>query len=271
MADVVERTVRVLHRLHDELVGLAGRLSEAEARAESYCDEWSVAQVFSHLGSGAEIGREELSAALAGEDPPARENIWARWDALEPADMVREFAPSDARYLRFIDDLVEAGTPAPEEIRVPLHGWSLDLQTFLVFRLLEVGLHQWDVRAVRDPTVEVDTEAAQLLLEAYPLQFVGYAADSTVVERIGPALVRAEVAEVGRTVDVVVTRPVMVMHDRELPEAAKSLPVTTVVIPTAGALSRWLSGRLDAAHAPAALSVRGAVDLDDLRHLFPGG
>jgi hypothetical protein len=80
MADVVERTVRVLHRLHDELVDLAGRLGEGEARAQSYCDEWSVAQVFSHLGSGAEIGREELSAALAGEDPPARENIWARWD-----------------------------------------------------------------------------------------------------------------------------------------------------------------------------------------------
>ena len=271
MADVVERTVRVLHRLHDELVDLAGRLGEGEARAQSYCDEWSVAQVFSHLGSGAEIGREELSAALAGEDPPARENIWARWDALEPADMVRGFAPSDARYLGVIDDLLEAGTPAPEEIRVPLHSWFLDLQTVLVFRMLEVGLHQWDVRVVREPTVEVDTEAAQLLLEAYPLQFVGHAADSSVVERIGPALVRAEIAEAGRTVDLVVGTPVVVVRDGQLPQAAKGLPATTVVIPTAGAWSRWLSGRLDPAHTPAALSVRGPVDLDDLRHLFPGG
>jgi hypothetical protein len=271
MAEVVERTARVLHRLHDELVDLAGRLGEAEARAQSYCDDWSIAQVFSHLGSGAEIGRKELSAALAGEDPPARENIWARWDALEPADMVRGFAPSDASYLATIDALLEAGTPAPEEVRVPLHSWSLDLQTFLVFRLLEVGLHQWDVRVVHEPTVEVDTEVAQLLLDAYPLQFVSLVADASVAERIGPALVRAEIAEVGRTVDVVVGTPVLAMRDGQLPEAAKSLPVTTVTIPTAGAWSRWLSGRLDPAHTPAALSIRGPLDLNDLRPLFPGG
>jgi hypothetical protein len=271
MADVVERTVRVLHRLHDELVDLAGQLSEAEARAQSYCDEWSVAQVYSHLGSGAEIGREELSAASAGEDPPARESIWARWDALEPAEMVRRFAPSDARYLEVIDDLLEAGGPAPEEIRVPLHGWSLDLQTFLVFRLLEIGLHQWDVQVVREPTVEVDTEAAQLLLQAYPLQFVGQAADSSVAQRIGPAVVRTEIADVARTVDIVVGTPVMVMRDGQLPETVKSGSVTTVAIPTAGTWCRSLSGRLDPAHTPAALSIRGPVDLNDLRHLFPGG
>ena len=124
---------------------------------------------------------------------------------------------------------------------------------------------------MRQPTVEVDTEAAQLLLEAYPLQFVGLVADASVAERIGPALVRAEIAEVGRTVDVVVGTPVLVVRDGQLPEAAKSLPVTTVAIPTAGASSRWLSGRLDPAHRPAALSVRGPLDLNDLRQLSPGG
>src|SRR4029450_9488818 len=97
--------------------------------------------------------------------------------------------------------------PAPEGVRVPSHGWSLDLQTFLVFRLLEVGLHQWDVQVVREPTVEVDTEAAQLLLQAYPLQFVGQAADSSVAQRIGPAVVRTEIADVARTVDIVVGTP----------------------------------------------------------------
>ena len=226
--------------------------------------------MFSHLGSGAEIGREELSAALAGEEPPARETVWARWDALEPADMVRGFAASDASYLAAIDALLEGGRPAPEEIRIPLHSSSLDLPTFLVLRLVEVGLHQWDVRVVREPTVEVDAEAAQLLLEAYPLQFVGLAADASVAERIGPALVRAEIAEVGRTVDVMVGTPVLVVRDEQLPDAAKSLPVTTVAIPTAGAWSRWLSGRLDPAHRPAAFDVRGPLHLDDLRHLFPG-
>jgi hypothetical protein len=256
--------------LHGELADLAEELGVSDVLARSYCDEWSIAQVFSHLGSGAEIGRDELVAALAGEGMPDCESIWARWDALEPADMVRGFAPSDARYLALVDDLLDRGALARDDLRIPLHGWSLDLKTFLVFRLLEVALHQWDVRVLREPAVEVDAEAAHLLLEAYPLQLVGGAADASVAERIGPARVRAEIADAEQAVEVVVQPPVLVVPERELPDAAQGLPVTTVAVPTAGAWCRWLSGRLDPAHTPPAVEVRGPVPLDDLRQLFPG-
>ena len=41
---------------HDLLAGLATGLDEAGATRMSYCSEWTIAQVYSHLGSGAEIG-----------------------------------------------------------------------------------------------------------------------------------------------------------------------------------------------------------------------
>jgi hypothetical protein len=45
-----------LHRGHDDAVSLARGLSPDDYKRVSYCPDWTVAQVFSHLGSGAEIG-----------------------------------------------------------------------------------------------------------------------------------------------------------------------------------------------------------------------
>ncbi len=49
-------------RLHQ----LARGLDDAQLEAQSYCSEWSIADVLSHLGSGAVIMRRNLEDVLAG-------------------------------------------------------------------------------------------------------------------------------------------------------------------------------------------------------------
>ena len=60
--------IAVLRDSHDRLASLAEAVSEDFLTHISYADAWTVAQVFSHLGSGAEISVMLLEAALGG--PP---------------------------------------------------------------------------------------------------------------------------------------------------------------------------------------------------------
>ena len=53
--DDVHAVVDALRRSHLEHVALANAIGPTAATEMSYCTEWTVAQVYSHLGSGAEI------------------------------------------------------------------------------------------------------------------------------------------------------------------------------------------------------------------------
>ena len=83
MSELVDRTITALRAEHDALVALLGTIGDGEGlSAPSGADQWTIAQVYSHLGSGAEIGRAPIARA-AGEQVRAEDNqtIWARWDA----------------------------------------------------------------------------------------------------------------------------------------------------------------------------------------------
>ncbi len=79
--------IAVLRRSHERLVSLTGFLREDRLTAVSYASEWSIAQVLSHLGSGAEIGQIMLDSALTGDGTLDRERvppIWDAWNAKSP-------------------------------------------------------------------------------------------------------------------------------------------------------------------------------------------
>jgi hypothetical protein len=86
-----------LRRSHRELAAFAGTISPAGETRRSYCAEWTVAQVYSHLGSGAEIGLANLDAGLTGGPLPDPQPIWNRWDSLTPEGMISGFASADNR------------------------------------------------------------------------------------------------------------------------------------------------------------------------------
>jgi Mycothiol maleylpyruvate isomerase N-terminal domain len=92
--------IGALRHSHDRLQALVGPLDLAQLEQRSYASEWSIAQVLSHLGSGAEIFGLFLQAGLAGQEPPGRDTfvpIWNAWNAKDPraqaADGLRSGLP----------------------------------------------------------------------------------------------------------------------------------------------------------------------------------
>src|SRR5690348_546816 len=67
--------IDALRESHDALRANVEPLDESRLREGSYCSEWSIAQVLSHLGSGAEIFGLILDAGLAGAEPPGQETF----------------------------------------------------------------------------------------------------------------------------------------------------------------------------------------------------
>src|SRR3954463_10791628 len=70
----------------ERLRDLATPMSEEELTARAYPTEWTVAQVLSHLGSGAVIMQRRLEDALAGQDTPDdfALGVWDTWNAKSP-------------------------------------------------------------------------------------------------------------------------------------------------------------------------------------------
>ncbi len=104
MSQLVDRTITALRAEHDTLADLVRTLTDEQLAATGGAAEWTVAQVLSHLGSGAEIGRAPILRAT-GEDVTAEDNqsIWARWDASTPRAQAEGFLESNARWLELVE------------------------------------------------------------------------------------------------------------------------------------------------------------------------
>ena len=70
MTTLADRTIAALRTTHDDLAALVPGLTDEQLAGPSGASEWTVAQVLSHLGSGAEIGLATLETAL-GAGPAA--------------------------------------------------------------------------------------------------------------------------------------------------------------------------------------------------------
>src|SRR6266508_1914990 len=108
----------------------------------SYCSEWQVYQVVSHLGSGAEIFQRSLEAALDGEQAlsnEGRQAIWDHFNALGPQDVYREARDRLDKLFAYLDAL-----PAEKHNNiVPTFAGELPLPRALLTRLNEMALHSW--------------------------------------------------------------------------------------------------------------------------------
>jgi uncharacterized protein (TIGR03083 family) len=261
MTSITARVIQALRGSHRDLVDVASSLGPQDILRPSYCTEWSVAQVYSHLGSGAEIGRRELSAGLDATMPD-REEIWRRWNALTPQAMIQEFVESDASHL----DALEHAAATTVGPAVRMEGMRLDVGTVVLLRLAEHALHNWDIRVALNPAAEVDPILAGLLVDHYPLQFVSMIANPEVAGRVSPAHVRVDITEPQRTLYITVAGPdVQVLRDDTGTEATGHLR-----LPAAGVWARLLSGRLDPHHTPQAVAASGTPDLATIRSLFQG-
>ncbi len=239
---------------------LASTISKLADRLEdpAYPEKWTVADVVSHLGSGAVIFERRLDDALEGH--PTAEGfapeVWAEWDAKSPRDKARDGLAADEE----LTSRLERFTP-DEAARVQFRFGAvrLDWGGFVRQRLSEHVLHTWDVAVVLDPRAELAAPAAELVIDNLELV----------------ARVSGRPGDVRRDVPVRTTTPtraILVRLGRERVELDFSAPSATqdfeLQLPTA-AFVRLVYGRLDPGHTPSEVSGDPAV-LDVLRRAFPG-
>jgi uncharacterized protein (TIGR03083 family) len=256
MSQLVDRTITALRSEHDLLADLVRALTDEQLATTSGAAEWTVAQVLSHLGSGAEIGRAPIVRA-AGETVTAEDNqtIWARWDASAPRAQAEGFLEHNGRWL----DTVEALTPEQRSSLTVDLGFlpePVPLVTALGMRLNEVANHSWDVRVAFDVHVGVDADSAGVLVDLLtgPVSFMlGFLAKPA--ELAGP--VSVAIPGAGLVIDDAVT----VVDHLESPSATYNGPPEAFV--------RLISGRLKAPYDNG-VTIDGSITLDDLRRVFPG-
>lgn len=254
----VDELLAELRRSHDRLAATLAELSAEQVTGPSYAEEWSIAQVASHLGSGAEIfalfvdaGRRQAPAPGAEDFQP----IWALWNAKTPQDQSRDAVASDATFLSMLESLT------PDERA----GWQLDmfgarqgLAGLLRMRLGEHAVHTWDIAVALDPAATVPESAAALLIANLP-GLVGRAGKPMPNPRTVQVQTPHRSFVLEPTADGVELAPAPAQPDAA--PARLRLPDEAFV--------RLVYGRLDADHTPASVAAEG-VDLADLRATFPG-
>ncbi len=185
--ELVDASIAELRAIHDRLAGLD--LSPEQLTGPSGASEWSVADVLSHLGSGAEINRYTLQGALGTEqEPPANQEVWDRWNALAPAEQAAGFLESDEALVALYEGL-SPEQRASLQVDLGFLPQPVPLATALGMRLNEAALHAWDVEAGLDPAAPLSDDSAALLARHFTetmdfmLGFIGKA------EGVGPTTV----------------------------------------------------------------------------------
>ena len=246
---------------HDRLARLVTPLTPEQIRGQSYCTDWSIAQVMSHIGSGAEISLMMLPGAL-GEGELARPEdfppVWDVWNAKSPDEQAADGLAADERNVATFEGLSDEQL---DRIKLPFFGMDLDAVGMLRLRVGEHVLHTWDIAVMLDPAATVDPVAVTLLIDNVPV----FAAPRLGKVPAEPFAVRIKTTDPDRDY-LLATAETVILAD--WPEDGTDVPVSEISMPTE-ALLRLVYGRLDPEHTPASVSGDLAA-LDTVRPIFPG-
>jgi uncharacterized protein (TIGR03083 family) len=254
--------IETLRRSHDRLAQLAEPLTSDELRDQSYCTDWSVAQVLSHLGSGAEIALMMLPGALGEAEPVSRDAfpaVWDKWNAKSPGDQAADALAVDERQVSTLEALTDDQLA---QMKMDFFGMQLDAVGIVRLRLSEHALHSWDVAVYSDPDAAVSADAAALLIDNVP---------AFLAPRLGKPLdepFRVRITTTDPARDYVLTSGDSVSMEDWPGGSDADSGVPHVTMP-AEALLRLAYGRLDPDHTPASVTGDPAA-LDKLRAIFPG-
>jgi uncharacterized protein (TIGR03083 family) len=252
--------IATLRASHERLASLVAALSPEQLRGPSYCADWAVAQVLSHLGSGAEIGLLMLPAALGQAEAPDREAfgpIWDAWNAKSPDAQAADCLSTDEKHVQALEGLTGDDLAA---ISFPFFGMTLDAAGLVRLRLGEHAMHTWDVAVSGDPGARVAPGAVRLLIDNVP----GFLAPRLGRAPDGAFRIHIKTTDPDRDYLLIAADPVSMPDwpgDGGGADGEVRMP--------AEALLRLAYGRLDPGHTPP--EVEGdAADLDRLRRVFPG-
>lgn len=246
-----------LHRSSDHLRDLVTPLDDATLEAQAYPTEWSIAQVLSHIGSGAVILQRRLDDGLAGRAFPDdfAPGVWDAWNAKSARAMADDALISDAALVERLEGLSDGDLAG---FRFRLGPREFDGHGMIGLRLNEHTFHTWDVEVALVPAATLAPGATALVIDN--LEFA--------------ARFSARPTGSDRTVTVRTTDPERTFAIRLTPDAVTFTPGggngggdPDLTLP-AEAFARLVYGRLDRDHTPA---FEGDADLlAELRRAYPG-
>jgi uncharacterized protein (TIGR03083 family) len=221
----------------------------------AYPSEWSIADVLSHLGSGALISRRRLEDAIAGRATPDdfAKSVWNEWNGKSQRAKVDDGLAADQALVERFASL----TPdESEQLVVSIGPLELDATKYVAMRLNEHTLHTWDVEVALDEGATLPTDAAALVVDNLEL-IARFTAKPTGAQR---------------SITVRTTEPARGFVFELTPDAATmtliDAPANADLTMPAEAFIRLIYGRLDPRHTPA---IKGdVVALDSLRQTYPG-
>jgi uncharacterized protein (TIGR03083 family) len=246
--------IGALRSSHNRFTAVVEPLDDAQVQGPSYASEWTIAQVASHLGSGAEIFGLILDAGLSGGDTPGGDQfspIWDQWNARTPAAQVNESVTANEVFVSRLEQLSDADRSA---FSIDFFGSQLGFPDLAAMRLGEHAVHTWDIEVALDPEATVASDAVELL-----------------VDRLGATAARTAKPDGAGRVVIATSEPARTFVLELGPEVTLA-PVANAAsvdleIP-AEAFLRLVYGRLDAEHAPEEVADHDTVV--KLRRVFPG-
>ena len=251
--------INALRHSHDRLQTLVEPLGQDQLEQRSYASEWSIAQVLSHLGSGAEIFSLFLDAGLAGQDPPGREAfgpIWNTWNAKAPQAQATDGLRADEETVERFESI---DPDQKARLRLRLFGMDMDTTGLARMRVSEHAIHTWDVAVALDPSATVAPDAVGLLVDT-----VGQLAARSAEPDGKQRRLRVSTTDPERHF-ILETGDGISLTESDGSDGSDGVPELRL---PAEAFVRLVYGRLGPHHTPPVEA--DGVDLDELRQLFPG-
>jgi len=229
-------------------------LDDAALERSAYPTEWTIAQVLSHIGSGAVILQRRLDAGLDGSPMPDdfAPRVWDEWNAKTPRAQAESALAADDDVLVRLDALTGEER---ERFAFSMGPMTFDLNGFIGLRLNEHALHSWDIAVALDDDATIPPDLAELVVDNLGLiaRFTGKPVGT-------PTTIVVRTTEPARTFS-------LALGDAVRLDPGASTGDTEIALP-AEAFVRLVYGRLDPAHTPA--TANDPALLERLRRTFPG-
>ena len=236
------------------LRGLVENLDTVQLTTQAYPTKWTIADVMSHIGSGAVIMRRSMEAAVDHTAVPDgfNQSVWDEWNAKDPHAKAADSLVADRQLLDRIAALTDEQR---NEFHVNLGPMSLDFSRYIGLRLNEHTLHTWDIEVVFDPSATLQDEATAVVID-----------NLEVIGRFG-----GKPDGIEREVIVKTTAPERAYRITTTSDSVSLEPTTLAEAPDAEmpaeAFIRLVYGRLDREHTPDGTE---SATVESLRSVFRG-